>query len=584
MRDALAYVRDHPGCTKLAVAQHVRTDGEHLRNAYLVVRRLTDASLVAAAFDGYRYALTAAPEGDPVPLTVPPPGQVPPRGWKNQAKQWCRDLVARVPDGEPVPEADDAVLRQLAQRHPDYAVKAGCGIAGFTTATEARYATRHLVVLRTDGTSTDMSWQECIKPSAHRTDALGALRRAAEPQVHAAKDQLRPVTPDCVLCGEPLDGDVHADHHPVPFLTIAEEFAAAQGGWSGIIVDKDGDGRIGCELSADLTVPWQQFHAEHAGWRLLHPECHQRLRQSAVLAPESGTEIALTAENALAPPLPKTPKPRKKRAPADPDAPKKARAPKLTEEEKAAKALAKREQAALDRQAARDAKVAELGGPLVTLPAVVMRDGAVHPVDAATARAFLEPSLAELSVDTESTGFAIGHRFHSLRLVQLGNAAFAVVFDPGDPEQAEVVRWALMEARVLHAHSAQADIGPLHHAGLADGAMLWSKTYDTVHIAKLIDPAMTDSDEGSLKALARTMLGDAYALSWSANETRKAIFAAGGWLTDTEPDTALERSGWAMVPICESFVKYAAFDVLDCASVWLRLSSGVTGGGTPAIT
>jgi hypothetical protein len=125
---------------------------------------------------------------------------------------------------------------------------------------------------------------------------------------------------------------------------------------------------------------------------------------------------------------------------------------------------------------------------------------------------------------------------------------------------------------MLHAHSAHADLGPLIHAGLGDRNMLWGKMYDTVHPAKLTDPAMTDSDESALKPLARALAGDGYALSWKLDTLRKEIFAAGGWIGETEFGTPLERSGWAMIPLCEAFIRYAGADVLDCAAVFRMLT------------
>jgi hypothetical protein len=150
--------------------------------------------------------------------------------------------------------------------------------------------------------------------------------------------------------------------------------------------------------------------------------------------------------------------------------------------------------------------------------------------------------------------------------VQLGNEGSAVVLDPSDPAQAAVIRDALRRAAVLHAHSALADLIPLEAAGLCD-ASAWDKMTDTVNIAKLTDPALCDSDESGLKPLARALLGDGYALSWRCDELRKELFAAGGWISDLEADTPAERSGWANVPLCEGFVRYAAADVMDCSAV-----------------
>lgn len=291
------------------------------------------------------------------------------------------------------------------------------------------------------------------------------------------------------------------------------------------------------------------------------PEDHAEYSQAEPAAPNktSGSKTGENAENGqnrTSPPKPKTPRSR------------------LSDEEKADRALARKEEAAADRLAARKAKVAEIGGRLVQLPAIVLRDQTIMEVSADTCRTWLEPSLAELAVDVEHSGFPVGHPDHVLRLVQLGNEHSAVVFDPADEAQAGVIRWALENAVVLHAHSAHADLTPLAHSGLGDRKQMWAKMLDTVNMAKLTDPSLTDSDEAALKPLARKLGGDGYALSWRFDELRKEIFGAGGWIGETEMDTPFERSGWAMIPVCEGFTRYAASDVMDCAMVARLLSGG----------
>lgn len=255
----------------------------------------------------------------------------------------------------------------------------------------------------------------------------------------------------------------------------------------------------------------------------------------------------LSAENPETPPSPKTPRTR------------------LTPEERQEREAARKASRAREREEARTAKIAELGGRRVSLPAVVLRDQTILEVDAAEARQWLA-GMTELSVDVEHTGYDTGHRLYALRLVQLGNEGLGVVFDPHDPDQAAVIRDVIAAATVLHAHSAHADLVPLERAGLADRSA-WGKMSDTVLLAKLTDPALTDSDEAALKPLAKALLGADYAVSWKCDEVRKAVFAAGGWLNDTEPETPVERSGWAQVPVCEAFVRYAASDVMDCSAV-----------------
>ena len=97
---------------------------------------------------------------------------------------------------------------------------------------------------------------------------------------------------------------------------------------------------------------------------------------------------------------------------------------------------------------------------------------------------------------------------------------------------------------------------------------------DTVVMAKLIDPGLTDSDESGLKPLSKSMLGD-YGTAWKCDRERADLFKAGGWATETEVETPLEKSGWAQVPVCLEFVRYAASDVMDCSAIHRMLEPGL---------
>ena len=206
----------------------------------------------------------------------------------------------------------------------------------------------------------------------------------------------------------------------------------------------------------------------------------------------------------------------------------------------------------------------ELAGPVLSLPAVVLRDGRVFPCSLEQAAMAAAP--AELTVDVETTGYPVGHPDYALRTVQLGDEQAAAVFDAADPAQQAVIRAALASALVLHAHSAPADLVPLVHAGLCDEGA-WDRMHDTVLPAKLADPSMSGSDADGLKELAADVLGD-YAVTPAANEARRKLFASGKWLTDVKALDPVTRSGWAQADSrCETMIRYAASDVLDTAAL-----------------
>lgn len=300
------------------------------------------------------------------------------------------------------------------------------------------------------------------------------------------------------------------------------------------------------------------FSAASAAFQEGSTHVHAPAHTHEALTPsdnESGTALTatsgLTCENTPFPEL------------ADP-APSK---PKRQQSE-AAKA-----KAAETRAAKRLAAIEEAAGSTYQLPAVVLRDGTITELSADQAAQLLATLGREpLTVDVEHTGFPVGHRHYALRTVQLGDENFATVLDPHDDAQRAVIRHALAIAPVLHAHSATADLIPLAHADLLEHGIdeAWSRMHDTVIPAKLADPESTGSDP-SLKKLAPAVLGEA-ATSPTADEARKTLFKAGKWLTDTEPTTEPERSGWAQVdPGCATMLRYAACDVLDDAALARRL-------------
>lgn len=208
-----------------------------------------------------------------------------------------------------------------------------------------------------------------------------------------------------------------------------------------------------------------------------------------------------------------------------------------------------------------------LEGPVIPLPAVVIRvpDGppVVRPVPLQQAVQVAEFFLDALCVDVEHSGFPVNHADYELRLIQLGGEQAAVVFDPDDPPQACAVGDLMERARVLHAHSAPADLVPLERADLICEERAWAKMVDSVLISKLSDPGLAGSDENELKKLSAALLGN-YAVSPAAEKARADLFRSGRWLTEAKADTPRARSGWAMVrKNCETFIRYAGSDVLD---------------------
>lgn len=240
----------------------------------------------------------------------------------------------------------------------------------------------------------------------------------------------------------------------------------------------------------------------------------------------------------------------RKKAPAKPSK-------RMTEEEKAARAEARKEAA---RQA--------LAEEAMELPALLIRGQEPQAVswgDACQLLDLLDGNRVD--VDVETSGYPVGHPLYVLRTIQLGTPHWVVVLDATEPEHLAKAVEAMDRASELVAHSATADVSLVALAAGVDSDPWWRKTTDTLTLAALSDPAVTGAhgrkDVLGLKSLAAHVLGD-QAVIPQANKARAALFTRGKWLTDTEPTTELERSGWANVPSGHPvMVTYAASDVLD---------------------
>jgi P4 family phage/plasmid primase-like protien len=222
----------------------------------------------------------------------------------------------------------------------------------------------------------------------------------------------------------------------------------------------------------------------------------------------------------------------------------------------------------------RAAKVAAAEGAWIGLPAAMRRGEEPRHVTLDEVTAILTECLRRnggiLAVDVENTARPIGHPEYAARTVQIGDWAEGVDLDLSDPEQCRVAAAALAAAGELNAHNATADLAPLAHLGLVDYRSAFDKTVDTAVRMKLADPAGVGNEAG-LKDVSPAVLGEA-AVSPAADEARKALFTAAGWLTEVKPDTPAEKNGWMQVkPGCATMVRYAISDVLDCAAVRHRI-------------
>lgn len=206
------------------------------------------------------------------------PIQIGPRlfATKTEAKNFSRDIIARHAEGEIIFGTDDLFLRDLVAIHPEAARKAGCGIAHFSTALDPVWRnSRHFVIVRTDGSETDVSFHICIDGSNDRRDVFHAFRHAVAPQVvdfqrRALGSDQQPI---CPYMGVPLTvANAHVDHAP------PETFFALANRWmvensltvmDVPLVDNADNQWVRRMLDPKQEESWTNYHRAHARLRII---------------------------------------------------------------------------------------------------------------------------------------------------------------------------------------------------------------------------------------------------------------------------------------------------------------------------
>lgn len=134
------------------------------------------------------------------------------------ALEFIRAVRDEYEDGERIDATHQAFLHELLLLHSEAAEKIGSGIEYFTVATEQEFGrTRHFVVVRTDGSSTDFSFNNCVKGANPRADRLQALRVAVAEQITEFKNEAFSgrTSVSCAVRGVPTQfRDADVDHTP----------------------------------------------------------------------------------------------------------------------------------------------------------------------------------------------------------------------------------------------------------------------------------------------------------------------------------------------------------------------------------
>lgn len=185
---------------------------------------------------------------------------------KKAVEERCRDILyGRVP-------IDHAFLLDLLGRHTNAKQKIGCGVLRFEVRREVRFETSCFWLVRVDGSETDWSFKQCITAKSRRTKVLAAMRGAVVDQVISFRKGVFAAAngkPVCAVTGQALDlRNCHVDHHPLSFLTLAEDWV--QHDWDGIVIEENVDRSVIAKMLDPKQISsWQSYHQKWAELRLV---------------------------------------------------------------------------------------------------------------------------------------------------------------------------------------------------------------------------------------------------------------------------------------------------------------------------
>jgi hypothetical protein len=211
---------------------------------------------------------------------------------KAAAKAHFRAIRDAYPDGQALAPDHSAQLRDLLARHPEAGAKIGCGVYCFTVKTDTVFGkSRHFVIHRVDGTSTDFSFLACIDGRRNPDkDRLEALRREIDDQVVAFRHEAfaEGVPLSCPITGAPLSlHGSHVDHAPpMTFRTLVGMWLESEFmGLCGVAITPPADNQLVARMTDSAQrASWTDFHRHHAALRILSAEGNQAVARNYAAA------------------------------------------------------------------------------------------------------------------------------------------------------------------------------------------------------------------------------------------------------------------------------------------------------------
>jgi hypothetical protein len=197
---------------------------------------------------------------------------------KKKAEDFYRDIRDKYAIGQQTSDEHTRLLIDLINIHPEAEQKIGLGISHFSVGIDEHYGTtKHFVIHRIDGSSTDVSFLQAIKGKNGRRDRLIALRIAVEDQILDFRTSCfsTQVEFTCPLRGISITQEkCHIDHTPPnTFMVLVDNWLKDRGlNMSDIEITLPRDSQVISEMTnTTQKTDWQQYHRGKATLRLLSP-------------------------------------------------------------------------------------------------------------------------------------------------------------------------------------------------------------------------------------------------------------------------------------------------------------------------
>lgn len=118
------------------------------------------------------------------------------------------------------------IIKNVLSNHIDWDIKKGVGIDHLEVGSDG-YGGKCFFIVRTDGSSTDISFMAALKPRTKKQDLMKACRTAVIPIKNKVRDEVElPYT--CPITGEIITDmkNIHIDHYNHTFETVFDMWIA----------------------------------------------------------------------------------------------------------------------------------------------------------------------------------------------------------------------------------------------------------------------------------------------------------------------------------------------------------------------